>query len=96
MLCRLCGAPVPKTGRRGRPAAYCGDRCRRLARNRNHTRASFLRHAGRLLAWQVRHGKMIPDLARERWHQATTRAGRPGQTMPAILADALTANSIRT
>jgi len=93
MLCRLCGAPVPKTGRRGRPAAYCGPRCRRLAHNRNHARASFLRHTGRVLALLVRRGRMTPDLARERWNAAVTRAGRPGQPMPAVLADAIAASS---
>lgn len=35
--CRTCNAEIPPTGKRGRPAAYCGDACRPVAPVRTAT-----------------------------------------------------------
>jgi len=68
VLCRLCGESVVRVpGRRGRPASYCGPRCRRRAEFR--VRALRRRHAA--LEMQVRvcgvdeFGAQLVELERE-------------------------------
>jgi hypothetical protein len=41
--CRFCQSPLAPVGGRGRPASYCGERCRRLAEFR--VRVLRRRHA---------------------------------------------------